>query len=85
MALRLGDAAWLSILAYEVFCPPEETLSKALDRLLTPAPPAVRRGLKHWLIEAGIFYVALHCANRLPERYDATYHAHELLRKQRRW
>ncbi len=71
MALRLGDAAWLAILAYEVCCPPEETLSRALDRQLARGRPL------GWLIEAAIFYMALHCANRLPVGYDLAEHVHE--------
>ena len=80
MALRLGDAAWLGILVYEVVCPPEETLSKALDRLLSAGEPP-KRTTRGWLTELGIFYVALHCANRLPPRYDLPYRVHDLLRR----
>lgn len=59
--LGWGDWAWLVILVYELFCPPGEMLSESLDRRLHRAPR---------LTEGLILYTALHCANRLPERFD---------------
>ena len=68
--LGWGDWAWVGIAAYELFCPRGEMLSESLDRRLERAPR---------LTEALIVYTALHCANRLPARFDLFHQAARLL------
>lgn len=70
--LGWGDWAWVTILAYELFCPPGEMLSESLDRKLDRVPR---------LTEGLIVYTALHCANRLPPRWDVFHQAARLLRR----
>lgn len=65
-----GEWAWIAILAYELFCPPGEMLSESLDRKLDRVPR---------LTEALIVYAALHCANRLPSRWDIFHQTARLL------
>lgn len=81
--LRLGDAAWLAIAAYEVLCPPGEMLSEAVDRWLGAELIPTRRRRKH-ATELFIVYTALHVANRLPERVDLYARAARRFRRGRR-
>jgi hypothetical protein len=69
MRKATGEKAWvaltLGIILYEIFAPPEQLLSEAIDRLLLRHPVLVR---------VGIMLVALHLINALPSRYDPIHH-----------
>jgi hypothetical protein len=55
----------LGIIMYEVFAPPSQLLSEAIDRALLRHPVLVR---------VGIMLVALHLINALPTKYDPIHH-----------
>lgn len=69
MKRATGEKAWvaltLGIILYEMFAPPQQLLSEAIDRLLLRHPVLVR---------VGIMLVALHLINALPTKLDPIHH-----------
>lgn len=65
MILRPADRAWLAlaggILAYDLACPPGETLSEGMGRYHQARP---------WATRIGIAVVALHLLDWLPAKLD---------------
>lgn len=58
----------VGVAAYEVWCPPGETLSEGVDR-------ALERPMGRILALGGIAVTACHLANLIPERADPFHYA----------
>lgn len=71
--MRPSTKAWLAlgagVAAYDIFSPPGETLSEAVDVALESDP------FKRTITLAAIGVTALHLCNLLPERVDPFHHA----------
>lgn len=64
-AERAWAAMGVGILAYEATCPPGELLSEGVDRAIEKHPI---------IVPVLIGAVALHLANKIPERWDGVHH-----------
>lgn len=71
MEIKPATAAWAAlgagVLAYEILCPPGETLSEGVDR-------ALEHPLGRVAALGGIALTAAHLANLLPKKLDPLSH-----------
>lgn len=74
---RPASVAWgvlaAGVVAYDVLCPPGETLSEGVDR-------ALERQRGKWLALGGIAITAAHLANMIPEQVDPFHRATQFKR-----